>query len=95
MRLDTMVWIRCETKGRPADTIQEQLTIRDAVLRIAQWLAKVYMGSHIVIRIARTEAELHSASRKSRELDELSGELDKLLGGTPVDEWEESDVESA
>ena len=79
MRLDTTIWIRMESKGHPADTAQFNCTIRDAVLKIAQWLSSVYMGSHIIIKLARSEADLNSMSAKRMEMEELGRELEDML----------------
>jgi hypothetical protein len=84
VKLHTKVWMRCESKGRPAETITMNAPIRECIMKIADWLSKVYMGSHINIRIARTEAELSTS--QSTDISTLSSELDMMLGelgGTP------------
>lgn len=91
MKLDTMVWIRCESKGRPVHTIQNQCTIRDCVMLIAKWLHESYMGSHMEIRIARSEADLNRAKRNA-DLDAMQNELESLLGGTPDDSQTELEL---
>lgn len=63
MKADTIVWAKFESKGRPKHTEIHQLPIRQIVVRLADWLLRVYMGSHIVVTLARTEAELVASSR--------------------------------
>lgn len=84
MKLNTRVWIRMQSKGRPKFTVTKQVVIRDAVLEIARWLTDVYMGSRLEISIARTEEELEA---KTPALDnDIVAELESLLGGTPEEE---------
>lgn len=64
MKLTTVVWLSCESKGKPTHNIKKQCTVREALMTIAKWLMEVYMGSHIEIRIARTEFELNINGKK-------------------------------
>jgi len=82
---ETKVWLRCESVGKPANTLEMQTSVREAVKSIAQWLMGVYMGSKIRITLAREQHELGD-SAKSIKTSDLMGELESLLGGTPEQE---------
>ncbi len=82
MKQGTRVWIKCESSGRPADTLILNSTTREAILAIGKWMLETYMGNHITIRVARTEVDLTRNLREVRDAD-MMGELESLLGGTP------------
>ena len=76
MKLNTMIWLKVESKGRPADTLLMNDTTHKCILAIGKWMANVYMGSHIDIRVARTEAELSrtpAERQQSRDEDMAAG----------------------
>jgi hypothetical protein len=86
VKMNTEVWLKCESKGRPAHTLKTNCSTREAILAIAKWLGEVYMGSHIDIRIARTELELAQSTQERRATKDgdMMAELESMLaGGTP------------
>lgn len=88
MRESTEVWVQLESKGRPQFNTTEQLTIRKAILLIAQWLLKTHMGHRIEIRLARRLEDLKP--QHIRDDTDMMNELESMLG-----EQEESDGHSS
>lgn len=89
MKPETKVWLKCESIGRPADTLVMQCSVREAMKVQAQWILGVYMGSKIRISIARTEAELGD-DRRSAATNDVMADLESILGS----DTEESDGRS-
>lgn len=81
MKPETPVWLKCESVGRPANTLTMQCSTREAVRTIAEWLMGTYMGQKIRITLARTEEEL--STRHSSNVQSMMDELDSIIGGTP------------
>jgi hypothetical protein len=77
MRESTEVWLQMESKGRPQFNVTKQVTIRKAVMDIAQWLLTAHMGHRIEIRIARTVADLKPLD--IRDDTSMMNELESLL----------------
>ncbi len=59
MKLNTEVWIKLESVGRPNLTKITSGTLMQCSRIMLDWLISSYMGSSFDIRIARTEADLH------------------------------------
>lgn len=87
MRMTTEVWAKLESKGRPKDLKIVHGSLRFVIIEIANWLTSVYMGSHINIRLARSEEELNSAV--SGDAQTMMSELESLLGPEIPEEQEE------
>lgn len=80
MKPETKVWLKCESIGRPSDTLITLCTVREAIKVQANWLLGVYMGSKIRVLIARTEAEL-SDDRRSAANQDVMQDLESILNG--------------
>jgi uncharacterized protein YegP (UPF0339 family) len=89
MKPETKVWLKCESIGRPADTLVTNCTAREAMKALAQWILTTYMGSKIRIIMARSEAEL-ADDRRSAAHNDVMADLESILGP----EAEESDGRS-
>lgn len=89
MKPETKVWLKCESIGRPADTLVMQCSVREAMKVQANWILGVYMGSKIRISMARTEAEL-ADDRRTAAQNDVMADLESILGAEP----EESDGRS-
>lgn len=74
-----MVWLKCESVGRPESTITLNATNRECIKAIAEWLLETYMGQKIRITLARTEAEL-ATDRRSAATAEMLADLDSMIG---------------
>lgn len=85
MKPETKVWMRCESIGRPADTLVVNDSAREAMKALATWLMSVYMGSKIRVIIARTEAELGD-DRRSAAQNDVMQDLESILGPEPTQE---------
>jgi hypothetical protein len=77
MRMTTRLWLKMESKGQPKHTKVVHGTVRELILEMANWLADVYMGSYIAIRIARTEADLETM--RASDQQDMMGELESLI----------------
>jgi hypothetical protein len=77
MRMTTRLWLKMESKGQPKHAKVVHGTVRELILEMANWLADVYMGSYIAIRIARTEADLETM--RASDQQDMMGELESLI----------------
>lgn len=89
MKPDTIVWIKCESVGRPECSITIQGTVRECIKAQTEWLLGVYMGSKIRITWARDEVDL-GADRRSAAKSDIMADLESVLSGQ-----EESDGHSS
>lgn len=94
MKLSTQVWTRMESKGKPQQTQTFHGDVRESIMHIAGWLNGVYMGSKIVITMARTEAELEE-SKRSSDVKDMIAELDGMLADRPDNQLEDSNGHQA
>lgn len=92
MRLTTYLYASFTSVGYPAKSIpMTHGTLGEIIKRLAYWLTTAPMGSRIDIRLARSEAELHTAKALSP-LSPAESILDELgLAGLFDESSEESD----
>lgn len=89
MRLDTVVWMKFESKGKPEETVAVNGTVLEGLRSLLDWISRVPMGHCMRLTIARSEAELEKLTRslgqpriadKEQMMAEFAAELDSLLG---------------
>lgn len=64
MKPTTKVWVQLDSKGKPEFSKKLNGTIQEISRELILWLLTVHMGTHIEIRIARTEFELELGNNK-------------------------------
>lgn len=79
MRKTTEVWAKFESIGKPESKKIVQGTILEVLKTQAEWLLGVYMGTHIDIRIARSEADLYRGRKGESQNDLLQNDLDAMF----------------
>lgn len=90
MKPETIVWLRCESVGRPDSNLTLNCTTREAILTIGQWLMGIYMGQKIRITLARSEEEL-AIDRRSAATQDMMNELESILANTGDSDAEDTD----
>lgn len=89
MRLDTVVWMKFESKGKPEATQVMGRPLIECLKALAQWIGSTPMGHCMKITVARSQAELEKLTREGGKMpsaardeimSELMGELDSILG---------------
>lgn len=77
MKQGTKVWAKCESMGRPNETLVINDSVYQCVMKFADWMQNTYMGSYMRFTIARTQQELEDATRKWARKEKESGEPDQ------------------
>jgi hypothetical protein len=77
MKPATMLWAKFESKGKPDATQKHNCSMRDAILRLGEWMLSVNMGSYIRVTLARTEQELEAMSQANQRTP-ISADTDML-----------------
>lgn len=88
MRLDTEVWMKFESKGKPALNRTFNGTVMGGVRELLAWITTTPMGHCMKLTVARSEVELEKLTReggrgkpsdKEAMMAEFAAELDSLF----------------